>query len=250
MSLPHFALITGWATPVSTLDRLTAPLAAAGLADVDRYDFHGAHEEAQITDGPSSYAKAIMAELPSDDRPLLLAGWSTGALIALEIAAAWPDRVAGLVLISGTACFCAQPDYDAGVPPRIVKAMQRRLPRQPEDMLSEFFMQATAPEPLPDANRKGLVHDALKLGAPALAAGLSYLRRTDCRHVLTAIRAPVLLLHGQADAIVPVAAAHYLEATLPNARLHEIANGSHALPLLAPERLVGHIVAFANTIDS
>lgn len=51
----------------------------------------------------------------------------------------------------------------------------------------------------------------------------------DHSHELPGIRAPVLLLWGDADPISPVAVGRRLAALLPNARLEIIAGGDHSL---------------------
>jgi pimeloyl-[acyl-carrier protein] methyl ester esterase len=52
----------------------------------------------------------------------------------------------------------------------------------------------------------------------------------------------VRLLHGDADAIVPVAAAAALAAQLPRAWLTVLAGRGHALPLSAPAEVAALLV--------
>ena len=59
------------------------------------------------------------------------------------------------------------------------------------------------------------------------------------------IAAPTLLLWGDADPISPVAVGHYLEARVPDAKLHILAGGDHDLALnkadVVAALIVGHL---------
>lgn len=56
------------------------------------------------------------------------------------------------------------------------------------------------------------------------------------------IRVPTLVIHGQEDPLVPVAAAHDLHARIPGARLEIIPGMGHDLPAVLIPRIAGLIV--------
>lgn len=58
------------------------------------------------------------------------------------------------------------------------------------------------------------------------------------------IRVPTLVVHGDADRIVPWKNAPLLAAKIPGARLVRIAGGGHLLPLERPRELAAAVVAF------
>lgn len=58
------------------------------------------------------------------------------------------------------------------------------------------------------------------------------------------IALPTLLLHGDDDRLAPVAIARYLHTRIPNSTLHEIAGGSHMLPVTHANEVAARIVAF------
>jgi 2-hydroxymuconate-semialdehyde hydrolase len=64
------------------------------------------------------------------------------------------------------------------------------------------------------------------------------------------IRAPVLQVHGEADASIPVAAARRLTGRLSQGRLVVVDGAPHDLHLAVPERLAGEIAAFAGALPS
>lgn len=73
-------------------------------------------------------------------------------------------------------------------------------------------------------------HTAAIMAAPSRAARL---RR---------LQLPTLILHGQDDPLVPVAAAHDLQRQIPHARLHVIPGMGHDLPAALLPRLQGLIL--------
>jgi len=174
----------------------------------------------------------------------VLGGWSTGALVVLETALRLPSLVRGLVLLSGTACFCCRDDYAAGTPDANVRALQRGLRRTPAPTLESFFRDAAAPQALAADALQGLVAGALRLDLDQLRAGLDYLRVADVRSRLAEIQAPALLIHGAVDRIVPVAAGEYLARGLCGAKLVILPQAGHLLPYFNADAVAGHMRAF------
>jgi pimeloyl-ACP methyl ester carboxylesterase len=54
----------------------------------------------------------------------------------------------------------------------------------------------------------------------------------------------VLILHGERDAIAPLAAGQYLQRSLPRAALEVFAGAAHAPFVLKPELTAGRIMEF------
>ena len=71
---------------------------------------------------------------------------------------------------------------------------------------------------------------------PALQRGLEWLRDTDLRPLLPGIASRSLLLHGANDAVSPLAAARWLQRTLPACRLEVFPDAGHAPFLTDPAR--------------
>jgi pimeloyl-[acyl-carrier protein] methyl ester esterase len=165
--------------------------------------------------------------------PVRLAGWSLGALLALDAALAAPERFAALALVSGTARFCADREGHPGTEPRALRAMAARLGRDREPVLRTFAAACAAPDG-GEAAAAAWLAQASRSSSEALARGLSALGALDLRARAASLSLPVRLLHGAADAIVPIAAAAALAAQLPRARLTVLAGRGHALPLSAP----------------
>jgi hypothetical protein len=71
----------------------------------------------------------------------------------------------------------------------------------------------------------------------------------DVRDVLGAVRVPALILHRDADALVPVGGAHYLAEHLPSATLRVLEGADH-LPCGNPDQILDEIEAFLRQVHT
>ncbi|MGH8772983.1 MAG: alpha/beta fold hydrolase, partial [Burkholderiales bacterium] len=78
----------------------------------------------------------------------------------------------------------------------------------------------------------------------ALIAGLTVLKETDLRKSLPGVEQPALVMHGEEDRVVPIAAARWLAAQMPTAKLSVFAGCGHAPFLSQPEQFVAELTAF------
>ncbi|WP_240730327.1 alpha/beta fold hydrolase [Geobacillus kaustophilus] len=139
-------------------------------------------------------------------------GWSLGSLVALELAHAYPERVSRLILIGGTSRFIADDGYEAGWHPRIVKRMKTKLQVRPADTIAAFLAS------LWSKSEKGDISEFFyRDRVEELLIGLDYLIEADARPFLADISAPMLIVHGEQDAICPPAAARYIVERAPSA---------------------------------
>jgi pimeloyl-ACP methyl ester carboxylesterase len=67
----------------------------------------------------------------------------------------------------------------------------------------------------------------------------------DRRKMLRTIKAPTLVLHGEDDPLIPVAAGHDTAENIPGARLRTIPGWGHDLPLALVDEIAGEIVTHA-----
>ena len=162
-------------------------------------------------------------------------GWSLGGMVALDWARAAPAQVRRLVLIAATPSFGARQDWPEGVAADVLAAFEREVRSDRDRALRRFaLLQAHG-----DADAKLVASRLLaclatdgSVADAVLADGLRVLREADLRKSLAAVRQPVLLLHGEGDGLVPIAAARRLAAQLPECRLLAVAGCGHA-PFLA-----------------
>ncbi len=80
--------------------------------------------------------------------------------------------------------------------------------------------------------------------APNLLASLDALaRRDDIGGKVSAIRVPTLIIHGDADILIPLAKAQAMRASIPNAEL-VVVEGGHSVNMTNPAPVNEAIEAF------
>lgn len=224
-------LLHGWGLSSQIWSSLLPRLAGEVIA----LDLPG-HGATPAAHGPglADWSDALVPKIPLG---ATLCGWSLGALIALDLARRHPARVGRLILLGATPRFVAEQGWPHGLAAPIVAGFQAGFATDPVATLRRFVALQT----LGDARRRQ-VAAALSEALPppgggdqaALAAGLALLADTDLRPGLGEIHQPVRLLHGQGDALMPVAAATWLADALPQARLTVLEDCGHAPFLSRP----------------
>lgn len=220
--------LPGWAHGDESL-----PLLAAAWPDM------GSAEAWPVPD-----AGAFALRLARESDPPVLVGWSAGAILALD-AACRGARIRALVLIAATPRFCSDPAFPPGVPPARLRALRAALRTGRARRALEAFHRDCAWPGEPDAGDIGRrAARALDSGVDRLVAGLDYLRDTDLRDGIRDLRIPTLLLHGDADRVIPVDASRWLHSRIPGATLRRFAGEGHRLPLDRPDAVARESVRF------
>ena len=164
----------------------------------------------------------------------VLAAESAGAQVALAAALKQPQRIRGLVIVDGLYQPATPPENDpfhwglhksyAATLDHFVTAC---IPGQDSEHIKRWRRQI-----LDRADQGAAIALHLTTGA------------VDLRPQLGRITQPTLILHGEADAIVPVAEARRLAASLPNATLIVISGAGHVPTLTHPDEVVREITQF------
>ncbi len=240
-------LIHGWGVgsyvwaPLLEALAVSAPRCRIHLFDLPGYG-------SAVPDSGSFVAQAqkLLATLPPD---CTLCGWSLGALFALQMAQWAPQQIRRLVLVGASPCFMQREDWPQAQPPALLDGFIQAIGDQPEATLQRFIALLnqgdTQAKRIGRLLRQGLLATPLP-DRDSLLQGLGYLRDLDLRAAVPAIRTPTLLIHGEHDPLMPVAAAHWLQAALPMARLENFADAAHAPFLNDPERFARLLGEYAD----
>lgn len=215
-------LLHGFAGTARHWDRVTAAL------DGERYS------PLALDLGPDALQRVPDA---APDR-FILCGYSMGGRVALHIAAAAPERVTRLVLVSATAGIDDRPER---------LAADERLAGEIEQGTIEQFIAHWRTSPL-FAGDPGWVHeeiasDTRRLAPAQLAATLRALgpgRLAPLWDHLDRLTMPAVVLAGERDQRY-VAIAARLAAALPRAECVIVPGAGHRLALEAPEA-VAHAI--------
>ena len=212
---PTLLFVHGWAFDATVWTPLRAELGDWPHAVADAGYFGAAQSPATATG------------------PVIAIGHSMGVLRLLRDL---PSTCVGLVSINGFPRFGAAPDFDAGVPRRMLDRMLKRLSTDPTAVLQDF------------RERCG---EASAFGAPRLeplARDLEALRDEDQRHALAALPVPLLILAGQDDPIVPAAMTQAAFGGSAGDERHDLEHGGHLLPASAAPWCARHIAGFIDRV--
>ena len=162
-----------------------------------------------------------------------LLGLSQGGGVAQLVAVHAPQRVKALTLI---ACSTAAPD----VPPPQPQTMSVLLSPLPSDLRSFvdwnvlMYTRTGAKNPPPDIDwirrRAERTWEQGWTAAGFLRHLLAVISATNRKPLLASVKAPVSIVHGDADPIFAVEAARELAKAIPGARLTLVPGMGHDLP--------------------
>jgi pimeloyl-ACP methyl ester carboxylesterase len=218
---PAVILLHGFGSSLETWDGWAGPLSATYR--VIRFDLPGFGLSGADPTGDYSDARSIAIIAALMDRLGLarasLIGNSLGGRIAWRFAAAWPDRVDKLVLVSPDGF--ASPGFEYGKPPDVPLMMQALPYTMPDFMFRPSLAAAYAdPRALSDATYRR--YRDLMLAPGVRRAILDRMADTvleDPVPLLRRIQAPTLLLWGEQDAMIPFGNAADYRRDIPNATL-------------------------------
>lgn len=186
-------------------------------------------------DKTSSFAQTAEALAKALPDGCIVCGWSLGGMLALQAALLAPQRIKGLILVSSTPSFMQRADWPHAQPPALLDAFSKAIGENAAATLQRFIALLNQG----DAQARLLGRAMLKQlqaselpDTASLLTGLGWLRDVDLRAQIPAIAAPTLLIHGEQDPLMPLAAAQCLKDELPQAQLEIFPNAAHA-PFLA-----------------
>jgi pimeloyl-ACP methyl ester carboxylesterase len=166
-------------------------------------------------------------------RPAVLVGRSMGGAVALTVAVAHPERVAGLVLV------CTAPRFRFP-PEQLERHRDVARGRLPQQFTTETFSPSTPPEIMREAWMEQVKTDPRVRYADLLAC-----RAFEAGGLLGRVAVPTLVVAGADDRVTPPALSEELAAGIPGARLAVVPGAGHQAPLEQAEEFNRLLVEFA-----
>ena len=233
---PTLLLIPGLLNTPRVFDRLRALWrdedAALRVADI---------RQADSLAGMADAAWREVAQVPPD-QPLVLAGYSLGGYVALQMLAEPRRPVQGLGLI----CTSARPDTAEGAVQRerAIAAIERDFARFVGALL-KFLL---SPQAQTDAELVATVRaDMLAAGAAAaVRQHRAAAARPDRRGLLGQLQLPAAVLGAAADPVTPLQASEELAAGIAGATLERIEGAGHLVPFEHPDRLAAMLAGLVS----
>lgn len=187
----------------------------------------------------AAYASALLGLLDALGIPrVVVAGHSMGGAIALTMALAAPDRVAGLFLVgTGARLRVAPALLEASADPA-------RAAEVAEGMAAACFGPAVGAE-----ERAALARDTVALPRGVLHGDFTACDAFDAMDGLAAVRAPAFLVVGSEDRLTPPKYAAFLRARLPGEGLLVVPAAGHMVACEAPAEVAGAASAFLGALS-
>ena len=170
---------------------------------------------------------------------VVLVGWSMGGWKAIELYEQYPKKIKGMVLVSAFAKYLRSSDYPWGTSPALLKRLEKKIKYDFRDGLTFFYDLV-----FPDKRWHSLIS---KLPIPStedIKRWFEKLKFDDKRKCLTSIKIPTIIIHGQADQIVPWPAGKYLHEHIAGSKLYLLPGVGHAPMVAAPKEFNNYLKEF------
>lgn len=154
-------------------------------------------------------------------------GSTETAVVAIRLAAAYPERITSLVLINSAARATYAPGYEVGYPVEVVEALIESGTEVDGEDTGDGTLGLIAPSVVDDpVFRRWWIRAGRSGASPVAARALLRLAvLADVRDVLPMIRVPVLVVRRRDDPLVTDGLARYLASHVADGRLVEVPGG-------------------------
>ena len=237
----NLVFITNWLTNIETIweepsaERYLRRLGSIGrVVLVDKRgtgisDPHGIGRPQPVEEYVDDFSN-VLDEIDIDDA--ILIGDSEGGTLAIVLAATYPERFPGLMLINSFARLSRADDYPIGAPDSVLDS----LAQQWKDSFGHSAepLRLTAPSMVGDRRfgESWLRQNRLSMPPGVAGEAIEWIRRTDVRSALPAIQARTVIL-SRRDAILHRAQySQYLATNIEGAVL-KLLEGADTLPFYA-----------------
>jgi 3-oxoadipate enol-lactonase len=158
-----------------------------------------------------------------DIQKAVIVGHSMGGYVALAFARLFPERVSGLGLVSSQV-LADPPDRKDGRYKSAAEVADKGIASVVETMTPKF----TSDTGLQEFARKSMERQQ---PAGYIGALKAMAERVDSTPLLASIDYPVVIVHGDADALIPIDRAREVKAALTHAHLVEVSGAGH-IPMM------------------
>ncbi len=246
-------LIHGWPLSSQLWDYQLAELPKHNLR-VIAYDRRGFGKSSQPWDGYNydTFADDLKAVLDTLDlQNVTLVGMSMGGgEVARYMSRHGGARVSKVVFLSAITPYLLKTDDNPdGVDGDVFDDMKEKLTKDRADFLQtfgkQFYGMGFLDKPVSQAQLDGDFARAYMASQKATVDCVTAFAETDFRDDLAQIHVPTLIIHGDADKVVPIeASAERTAAALPNAEYIVYEGAPHGLVVSEKDRVIEDLLSF------
>ncbi|MGA7192028.1 MAG: alpha/beta hydrolase [Anaerolineales bacterium] len=192
-----------------------------------------------------------VADLASDIAGLLdylkiqktfIAGHSMGGYVALAFARAYPNRVRGLGMISSQV-LADSPERKQG---------RYKTAKDVEEKGIAVVVDSMSTKLSADARIQAFVRDVMQRQKPAGVIGSlkAMAERPDSSDLFKSFKFPVVIVHGDADALIPVERGREMNTALPSAHYAELKGAGHIPMMENPKEVAERLAVLRFSLES
>lgn len=175
----------------------------------------------------------------------VIAGASSGGLVAQRFAIDNPSRTMGLVLMGSP--------LRLGDKPAVRELWDSTISRLTDPAVPQFargFVEGMLARPVPPAFVESMVQESARVPAFVWRATCEGLLEDDFSHELGRVRAPALVIWGERDTILARGEQETLAASIPGARLLVYPDTGHVPYWEDPSRVAADVAVFISRLTA
>ncbi len=191
-------------------------------------------------------------QLKEDGSPLLLVGWSLGALPCIQLALQQTGLVDALLLVSTNPCFVGRNNWVSGVDASVFEQFADSLEADFSGTIRRFLSLQVKGSESGRKTLRALREKILQQIPPnqhSLNAGLDVLKCTDLREQLSQITQPVSWALGGQDGLVPKELSQAINKLMPEAQVELYEKAGHAPFLSHTKEFAQQLKQCAKTLE-
>lgn len=182
------------------------------------------------------------------DRSACWLGWSLGGMVAIQVAALFPEKVTALISVASNPCFVQKDDWHSAMSPVIYRQFKTALETSPDKTLSRFAMLQIQDSEAAKTILKQ-IKTVLAASKPSHLMGTLVLLENDLRQPLSQVTCPVLHIYGEVDGLVPVSTLSAVSALHPDHQVSCFKGAGHLPFLSSPDIFLQTLQTFIQALS-